>query len=169
MTINQFIEKYKGWLASTGVTAIPEVRIGDHTPVVGYEPMTHIDWRDSIGSVLSQSADVLATSTTPELGLHQVRAFYGLAKIEGDTAKMWREYLNPPPPDPVAKPAEIGARVPDDHVKAFLPSGRVDLSRKYYYQGGLDIADGRIWKAPDGKMFLSVNPGGIFVRWLMEM
>ncbi len=166
MELNTFIEKYKGWLASTGVTAVPEITKAEHTPAVGYVPATYLDWKNSIGSLLRQGADVLATQDSPENGLAEVRAFFSLPKLEGNTAEMWKRYLNPPA-EVVPTIPKMGKQVPTEHVAAFAPGGRVDPSRKYFYQGGLDIPDGGLHRE-GGKMFLSVAPNP-FSRWLLEL
>lgn len=168
MDLTQFIDKYTGWLASTGVTAIPEIRKADFTPVVGYVQPTYIEWTNHLGSKLTQGAEILYTSESPEQGLIEVRAFFGFKPAVGNLAEQWRNYLTPATQPTPASPS-IGPRVPDSTVAAFAPSGRVDINRKYFLQGGLDIPDGQIYRAPDGKSYLSVNPGSMFIKWLMEL
>lgn len=166
MELNTFIEKYKGWLASTGVTAVPEITKAEFTPVVGYTPATYILWTDSLGSTLRQSAEVLASSESPEYGLRQVRAFFNLEPFVGNTKEAWERYLNPPA-EIVPEVLKMGAPVPAETVAAFAPSGRVSTSRKYFLQGKLSIPDGQFHQA-GGKTYMAVRPTP-FVSWLMEL
>ena len=173
MTTKETIEqKYIPWLHANGITAVPTVAtMGD--PVEGFEPPVEVIWNPSepTGSRLNQPAALIAADIdTAETALRgrmrlyydEVRGYVGGPEltIEFDT------WANPPKPPVDGAPASfVGPQIPAAIVSQFTS---VDQTRKYYAVAGGNPAAGSVYVAPDGKRYMTVNPG-MFAFWFMAL
>lgn len=152
MTDQEFIKKWIGFCAANGVTAQPEIEVGDGLPVEGYVPPTYLVWRTPTGN-LYQGVSILRMTDQPWPFVHHVQYAFGLPV----TLKVsWNDYLNPP-----AKPTEAQG---DPMVGELFDGAR----RLFYVKAG-GVQEGARYTMPSGRRFVAVRIASPFtLHWQEE-
>lgn len=172
MTTKETIEqKYIPWLHANGITLAPTIEVfGDAAP--SFEPPVEVVWGPGpTGSKLVQSAAIIA-SDIDNAGTAingRMRNYYEEVRFAtGGPERMvdYAEWSDPPKPPVDGIPAGlVGPEIPASIVGQF---SSIDHTRKYYAVAGGNPASGSVYVAPDGKRYLTVNPG-MFAFWFMAL